>query len=70
MHALGFSDFVVSTVIEGALELLEQPGVWTSGAQARDGSGAVVMPRRLRFCSSPITTPNWLYWCAKDERNS
>lgn len=44
MHAPAFSDFVVATVIEGALELLEQPGAWTSGAQARDGNGAVVMP--------------------------
>lgn len=44
MSAPAFSDFVVSTVIEGALELLEQPGGWATGAQARDASGAVVTP--------------------------
>lgn len=44
MRAAGFSDFVVSAVIEGALELLARPDGWTSGAQARDAGGAAVKP--------------------------
>lgn len=44
MRAAGFSDFVVSTVIEGALELIARPGGWTSGAQARAADGTSVKP--------------------------
>ncbi len=44
MRAPGFSDFVIATVLEGALELLTQPGAWTSGAQARAADGRAVKP--------------------------
>ena len=44
MSAPAFSDFVVSTVSEGALGLLLAPGGWTSGAQARTVQGAAVKP--------------------------
>lgn len=44
MPTPGFSDFVVATVLEGALELLTRPGAWTTGAQARNADGAAVKP--------------------------